>query len=320
MMEYNMLEDRDSTVRELQDYLKECQNEVTHILEYVGWTPEHFIKQDDIVSCSFDSSHRMPRKYLTKHEEKCELLYVGYKKEDLADVIGYTQDPTSSSVHIDRETMNRVLRDHHVQNHSIFFAQDKVPLTPNEVTVQLTPAERAAIHDYVVEKAKNERRLNRHESDQFLSTDLQEMVKQKDALDRNKPKSYMEYLAQQRDYKRRRQSYRAKNVHITRKSYTEIIREVIENQTEYVAMLRQEEAESAPSRLEEKPDESDELDDLNEEEKEDIKDNGHRGRSKVKKKKKHKKHKHKHTNKSASRSKSRSRSESRSRYRSRSRQ
>ncbi|XP_063426439.1 U11/U12 small nuclear ribonucleoprotein 48 kDa protein-like isoform X1 [Mytilus trossulus] len=319
MMEYNLLEDRDSTVRELQSYLKECQNEVTHILEYVGWTPEHFIKQDDIVSCSFDSSHRMPRKDLTKHEEKCELLFVGYRKEDLADVIGYTQDPTSSSVHIDRETMNRVLRDHHVQNHSIFFAQDKVPLTPNEVTVQLTPAERAAIHNYVVEKAKNERRLNSHESDQFLSTDLQDMIKQKDALDRNKPKSYMEYLAQQRDYKRRRQSYRAKNVHITRKSYTEIIREVIENQTEYVAMLRQEEAEAKPSssRLGEKHDESDELDD---DEKEDIKDKDHRGRSKVKKKKKHKKHKHKHSNKSASRSRSRSRSESRSRYRSRSRQ
>lgn len=56
-------------------------------------------------------------------------------------------------------------------------------MTPNEVTVQLTPAERAAILDYVVEKAKNERRLNSHESDQFLSTDLQEMVKQKDACE-----------------------------------------------------------------------------------------------------------------------------------------
>ncbi|VDI41664.1 Hypothetical predicted protein, partial [Mytilus galloprovincialis] len=43
-MEYNLLEDRDSTVNELEEYLKECQNEVTHILEYVGWTPEHFIK------------------------------------------------------------------------------------------------------------------------------------------------------------------------------------------------------------------------------------------------------------------------------------
>ncbi|KAG9462141.1 hypothetical protein GDO78_014831 [Eleutherodactylus coqui] len=35
-------------------------------------------------------------------------------------------------------------------------------------------------------------------------------------------------MAEMRDYKRRRQSYRAKNVHITKKSYTEIIRDVID--------------------------------------------------------------------------------------------
>lgn len=38
----------------------------------------------------------------------------------------------------------------------------------------------------------------------------------------SKPTSYTEYLRAMRDYKRRRQSYRAKNVHITRKSYTEV--------------------------------------------------------------------------------------------------
>ncbi|XP_058687664.1 U11/U12 small nuclear ribonucleoprotein 48 kDa protein isoform X2 [Poecile atricapillus] len=41
------------------------------------------------------------------------------------------------------------------------------------------------------------------------------------------PKSHLEILAEMRDYKRRRQSYRAKNVHITKKSYTEVIRDVI---------------------------------------------------------------------------------------------
>lgn len=37
------------------------------------------------------------------------------------------------------------------------------------------------------------------------------------------PKSHLEVLAEMRDYRRRRQSYRAKNVHITKKSYTEVI-------------------------------------------------------------------------------------------------
>lgn len=41
--------------------------------------------------------------------------------------------------------------------------------------------------------------------------------------DQKCPKSHLEIMAEMRDYKRRRQSYRAKNVHITKKSYTEVI-------------------------------------------------------------------------------------------------
>ena len=37
-------DDRENIVEELQNYLTECQNEVTNILEEVGWTPEHFIR------------------------------------------------------------------------------------------------------------------------------------------------------------------------------------------------------------------------------------------------------------------------------------
>ena len=40
--------------------------------------------------------------------------------------------------------------------------------------------------------------------------------------EQNEPKSHLELMAEMRDYKRRRQSYRAKNVHITKKSYTEV--------------------------------------------------------------------------------------------------
>ena len=36
------------------------------------------------------------------------------------------------------------------------------------------------------------------------------------------PKSRFEVLAEQRDYKRRRQSYRAKNVHITKRSAVDV--------------------------------------------------------------------------------------------------
>lgn len=41
--------------------------------------------------------------------------------------------------------------------------------------------------------------------------------------EQNEPKTHLELMAEMRDYKRRRQSYRAKNVHITKKSYTEVL-------------------------------------------------------------------------------------------------
>jgi hypothetical protein len=39
----------------------------------------------------------------------------------------------------------------------------------------------------------------------------------------NRPKSHVELLAEQRDYKRRRQKYRAKNVHITKRTPVQVI-------------------------------------------------------------------------------------------------
>lgn len=42
------------------------------------------------------------------------------------------------------------------------------------------------------------------------------------AEEEKEPKTHLELMAEMRDYKRRRQSYRAKNVHITKKSYTEV--------------------------------------------------------------------------------------------------
>ena len=43
----------------------------------------------------------------------------------------------------------------------------------------------------------------------------------------DQPKSRYELLAEQRDYKRRRQSYRAKNVHITKRSAVEVGRTLV---------------------------------------------------------------------------------------------
>ena len=40
----NSFDSNSKSVDELQSYLKECQDEVTGLLEAVGWTPDHFVK------------------------------------------------------------------------------------------------------------------------------------------------------------------------------------------------------------------------------------------------------------------------------------
>uniref|UniRef100_G1DFS6 U11/U12 small nuclear ribonucleoprotein 48 kDa protein n=1 Tax=Capra hircus TaxID=9925 RepID=G1DFS6_CAPHI len=102
----------------------------------------------------------------------------------------------------------------------------EVPLNHKRFVCDLTQADRLALYDFVVEETKKRRSDSQIiENDSDLFVDLAAKVNQDNS--RKSPKSYLEILAEVRDYKRRRQSYRAKNVHITKKSYTEVIREVI---------------------------------------------------------------------------------------------
>ena len=62
----------------------------------------------------------------------------------------------------------------------------------------------------------------------------------------------VEEMAALRDYRRRRQSYRAKNVHITKKSHTEIMREVINNQMEMYSKQIQDEMGETQSHMQDR--------------------------------------------------------------------
>ncbi|NWY02303.1 SNR48 protein, partial [Nothoprocta ornata] len=102
----------------------------------------------------------------------------------------------------------------------------EVPQNHKRFTCDLTQADRLALYDYVVDETKKQRcRAQITENDSDLFMDLAAKITQDDS--QKGPKSHLEILAEMRDYKRRRQSYRAKNVHITKKSYTEVIRDVI---------------------------------------------------------------------------------------------
>lgn len=98
-------------------------------------------------------------------------------------------------------------------------------------------AERLAIHGHVIQEA-SQQSAKRESNNEDLYVDLVAKLKKGDK--QSGPKSHLEVLAEMRDYRRRRQSYRAKNVHITKKSYTEVIREVIDIHSEELGRIWQE--------------------------------------------------------------------------------
>ncbi|KAF1584406.1 UNVERIFIED_CONTAM: U11/U12 small nuclear ribonucleoprotein 48 kDa protein, partial [Eudyptes robustus] len=205
--------------------------------------------QVEWVPCPYDAHHRVPRASLERHAASCRLRKMGYSAEEevgaragsgrVAWLGGDTVLGVSviflSSLSADKDLQFHVVKQARAQSakEGTGYSERSYSLLPVEVpqnhkrfTCDLTQADRLALYDYVVEETKKQRsRSQITENDSDLFVDLAAKITQDDS--QKGPKSHLEILAEMRDYKRRRQSYRAKNVHITKKSYTEVIRDVI---------------------------------------------------------------------------------------------
>ncbi|KAM4705021.1 U11/U12 small nuclear ribonucleoprotein 48 kDa protein [Rhinophrynus dorsalis] len=226
-------------LRELQDFTERCRSRLNEILEQLGWDHEVFSGEQETAICPYDDGHRMPKSSLEKHVAMCRLRKLGYSKEEAEeyDTRFYYQKTKIPSVVIEREQQFHIIkearnsapsgRDDLSYDKSAYSTSPvEVPHNHKRAICDLGPADRLAIYNYVLDETKKQRsaaQTEQNESDLF--EDLAAKINQDDK--EKEPKSHLEIIAEMRDYKRRRQSYRAKNVHITKKSYTEIIRDVI---------------------------------------------------------------------------------------------
>ncbi|XP_066062103.1 U11/U12 small nuclear ribonucleoprotein 48 kDa protein isoform X2 [Chamaea fasciata] len=190
------------------------------------------------VLCPYDVHHRVPRSSLERHAESCRLRRMGYSAEEEAEMYDcsfFYENLKVPTVAMDKDLQFHIIKQARAQSakEGAGYSEGSYSLLPVEVpqnhkrfTCDLTQADRLALYDYVVEETKKQRsRSQIMENDSDLFVDLAAKITQDDS--QKGPKSHLEILAEMRDYKRRRQSYRAKNVHITKKSYTEVIRDVI---------------------------------------------------------------------------------------------
>ncbi|XP_017283985.1 U11/U12 small nuclear ribonucleoprotein 48 kDa protein [Kryptolebias marmoratus] len=231
------LQDRQERLQELTEFTEKCKKQLNEIFETLGWSRDSKdFNQEPMGQCPYDPHHKVPVRTMEKHKASCQLRKMGYSAEEQAEML----DP---SVCYDKSNIRSFSMDKSTQHQVILQARSAAPLMKMEgvfwqgqysgqpvdvpqnhkrAVCDLTVADRLALYDHVIGILSQQKESASNED---LYVDL--VSKLRKGEEQNEPKSHLELMAEMRDYKRRRQSYRAKNVHITKKSYTEVIREVI---------------------------------------------------------------------------------------------
>ncbi|KAM5158242.1 U11/U12 small nuclear ribonucleoprotein 48 kDa protein [Mantella aurantiaca] len=226
----------ENLLQELKEYTEQCQSRLSELLRELGWE-QRGPGEEEAAICPYDSNHRMPVSSLEKHVSVCRLRKLGYSKEETeaCDPNFFYEKINKPCIVLDKARQLEIIKEAKAaapntsedglwEKSAYSSSPAEVPMNHKHAICDLMTADRLAIYDYVAQETKAHRSSSAmNEADLF--EDLTAKIKQDD--DQKCPKSHLEIMAEMRDYKRRRQSYRAKNVHITKKSYTEIIRDVI---------------------------------------------------------------------------------------------
>ncbi|XP_077287854.1 U11/U12 small nuclear ribonucleoprotein 48 kDa protein-like [Arctopsyche grandis] len=207
----------------IKNSLEITKKNVLFILQSFGWSSQH-IKNElcKRSECPNDTSHLIGSSKMKKHTETCGMGQKQYSPYDKLFPDNHIKNSLNTVV-IDSELSASIIAraaalDRNFVKGIMPYAVDKrpVPLSVNQMMTMYTTDERKAIYDYVVSKTPIK--------------DLSQLfpnVQNDDDVKYQTHKSYLEELAMVRDMKRRRTKYK---VSTKAKSYTEVMREVIENQ------------------------------------------------------------------------------------------
>uniref|UniRef100_A0A3B3ZZJ6 CHHC U11-48K-type domain-containing protein n=1 Tax=Periophthalmus magnuspinnatus TaxID=409849 RepID=A0A3B3ZZJ6_9GOBI len=204
-------------VKELEDFTETCKKQLEHVFTELRWNKHSYCfpvvcHKEELVQCPFDPGHQVPHRSLERHKESCLLKKMDYSSEE--------QVNTRYRPQIVHGAVSDIL---FCSSPSGQYSGEpvEVPQNHKRALCDLTVADRLALYDHVTSELSNQEDPAPSSSNEDLYVDLVKKL-QKDE-EQKEPKTHLELMAEMRDYKRRRQSYRAKNVHITKKSYTEVL-------------------------------------------------------------------------------------------------
>ncbi|KAM8870334.1 U11/U12 small nuclear ribonucleoprotein 48 kDa protein [Spinachia spinachia] len=233
------LQERLDRLRELTEFTENCKKQLDDVFETLGWSKNYRDhSQDAMEQCPYDPDHRVPVSRMETHKARCSRRRMGYCAEEEAQMLDTSVCDGSSSERsftMDKCTQHQVILQARsaaplMRMEGVFWQGQysgqpvDVPQNHKRAVCDLTVADRLALYDHVVDVLGRQKDAVAS-GNEDLYVDLVSKLQKNE--EQNEPKTHLELMAEMRDYKRRRQSYRAKNVHITKKSYTEVIREVI---------------------------------------------------------------------------------------------
>ncbi|XP_067004820.2 U11/U12 small nuclear ribonucleoprotein 48 kDa protein [Anabrus simplex] len=237
---------RKAQLKVLNEFIERSHSRVKSILEALGWDEEKTLLQtEEMVHCPNNAEHRVPKSKLSNHVKICNWKQEGYHELDvpLPENCGPYADRPETSIVIDKDLQKRIIEEAAQSNPSMITGVPvaagldyrSVPQTSNRLFSDFTSDERLALYDYAVSKTAPPAAVKMEE---LHAIDLKKE-------DKPRPKTKLEILIEERNAKRRRMKYR-NNVHTSRKSHTEIMREVIKNQMDVLEeMIKSESGEKS---------------------------------------------------------------------------
>uniref|UniRef100_A0A8C2LU30 CHHC U11-48K-type domain-containing protein n=1 Tax=Cricetulus griseus TaxID=10029 RepID=A0A8C2LU30_CRIGR len=203
----------------------EERRQLQEVTASLGWSLDQLdpgdeaVAEDEVTICPYDSNHHMPESSLAKHMESCRLRKLG--NDEMHNPAFFYENLKIPSVTLNKDSQFQIIKqarttagkDGDCYSLRMYSSVPvEVPLNHKRSVCDLTQADRLALYDFVIEETKKNRSGSQIiENDSDLFVDLAAKANQDNKV---------------RDYKRRLQSYRAKNVHITKKSNTEVIPDV----------------------------------------------------------------------------------------------
>ncbi|ORY75515.1 hypothetical protein LY90DRAFT_665821 [Neocallimastix californiae] len=245
-------------ISELKNEIQNLELNFNTILKKYKFDVNTLLKKkeqiEERVQCPFNKNHFVTRKNYEKHYKRCELISRGINTK-----LSLPRPPSSQFFYTNTNTIS-LLRQ--VESDNIINGNDKLEikdtyesnnnLPPHEIKKYkndkhiICNIKDGKISGYELGDQTIEERLNEHINDVFLGSqiknkyikekkilenfdEIMEIVEERKAHMEVSKKSKAQLYAEQRDYKRRRKSYRAKNIRITKRTPTQIQKDIIDS-------------------------------------------------------------------------------------------